>query len=157
MNKGFQIKRSYSLESDPEKEGTSYAAGDLIRVTLELRLPKERRWVAVTDPLPAGFEPVESWFATTALDLRNEQRYGEEAEEQDWMTSWRKGGFDHIERHDDRVNLFATRLSEGTHVFSYVVRATTAGNFIASPVHAEEMYEPEVFGRSKADLVEVKP
>ncbi|MBI2214988.1 MAG: Ig-like domain-containing protein [Acidobacteria bacterium] len=157
MNKGFQIKRTYSLENEPAKSGTSYAAGDLVRVTLELKLPKERRWVAVTDPLPAGFEPVESWFATTALDLRNEQRYGEEAEEQDWMTSWRKGGFDHIERHDDRVNLFATRLSAGTHVFSYVARATTAGNFIASPVHAEEMYEPEVFGRSKADLVEVKP
>ncbi|MGK2859059.1 MAG: MG2 domain-containing protein [Thermoanaerobaculia bacterium] len=157
MNKGFQIKRWYSLESDPKKIGTTYEAGELVRVTLELKLPKERRWVAVSDPLPAGFEPVESWFATTALDLRDEQRYGEEAEERDWMTSWRKGGFDHIERHDDRVNLFATRLSEGDHVFSYVVRATTTGTFIASPVHAEEMYEPEVFGRSKADIVEVKP
>ncbi len=157
MNKGFQIRRWYSLESDPKKIGTTYDAGDLVRVTLELKLPKERRWVAVSDPLPAGFEPVESWFATTALDLRDEQRYDEEAEERDWMTSWRKGGFDHIERHDDRVNLFATRLSEGDHVFSYVVRATTTGTFIASPVHAEEMYEPEVFGRSKADIVEVKP
>ena len=26
-------------------------------------------FVAVTDPVPAGFEPVESWFATTARDL----------------------------------------------------------------------------------------
>ena len=41
-------------------------AGDLIRVTLTFQLTKERRFVAVTDPLPAGFEPVESWFATTA-------------------------------------------------------------------------------------------
>ncbi|MFA6958175.1 MAG: MG2 domain-containing protein [Thermoanaerobaculia bacterium] len=157
MNKGFQIKRTYALENEPTKTGTTYNAGDLVRVTLELKLPKERRWVAVSDPLPAGFEPVESWFATTAHDLQNDQRYGEEAEEQDWMTSFRKGGFDHIERHDDRVNLFATRLSEGTHVFSYVARATTTGTFIASPVQAEEMYEPEVFGRSKADIVEVKP
>ena len=48
---------------------TSFKAGDLVRVTLTLRLTKERRYVAVTDPLPAGFEPVESWFATTASDL----------------------------------------------------------------------------------------
>jgi hypothetical protein len=40
-----------------------------VRVTLTFRLTKERRFVAVTDPLPAGFEAVESWFATTARDL----------------------------------------------------------------------------------------
>ena len=38
---------------------TTYAAGDLVRVTLTFRLTKERRFVAVTDPLPAGFEAVE--------------------------------------------------------------------------------------------------
>ena len=34
---------------------------------------------------------------------------------------WQRGGFDHVERHDDRVQLFATRLSEGAHEFSYIV------------------------------------
>ena len=52
----------------------SFEAGDLVRVTLSLDLPKERRYVAVTDPIPAGFEPVESWFATTAADVANERR-----------------------------------------------------------------------------------
>ena len=33
----------------------------------------------------------------------------------DWFTWWQRGGFDHVERHDDRVQLFATRLSEGRH------------------------------------------
>jgi uncharacterized protein YfaS (alpha-2-macroglobulin family) len=70
---------------------------------------------------------------------------------------WERGGFDHIERHDDRVDLFATRLSEGTHEFSYLVRATTAGKFTAAPLRAEEMYTPEVFGRTASNVVEVKP
>ena len=35
-------------------------------MTLTFVLTKERRFVAVTDPLPAGFEAVESWFDTTA-------------------------------------------------------------------------------------------
>ena len=71
------------------------------------------------------------------------------------MGWWRYGGFDHIERHDDRVSLFATRLSEGNHEFSYMLRATTAGTFITSPTHVEEMYEPEVFGRTATAVVEV--
>ena len=45
----------------------------------------------------------------------------------------------------------------GTHDFSYLVRATTAGKFTAAPLRAEEMYTPEVFGRTASDVVEVKP
>ena len=110
--------------------------------------------MAVSDPLPAGFEPVESWFATTASTLgrRAETQDGGDS---DWLTRWRRGGFDHVERRDDRVNLFATRLSEGDHTFSYLVRATTSGTFSAAPARAEEMYTPEVFGRTAADEVEV--
>jgi uncharacterized protein YfaS (alpha-2-macroglobulin family) len=73
------------------------------------------------------------------------------------MAWWQHGGFDHVERHDDRVNLFATRLSEGPHEFSYMVRATTAGTFLTAPTYVEEMYEPEVFGRTASEVVEVKP
>jgi uncharacterized protein YfaS (alpha-2-macroglobulin family) len=72
----------------------------------------------------------------------------------DWS---QRGGFDRVERHDDRVLLFATRLAEWEHVFSYVARATTAGAFKTAPAHAEEMYEPEVFGRTRTDFVTVRP
>ena len=147
-DRGFSIERQYS-----QKE---FKAGDIVKVTLRIRNTKERRFVAVTDPIPAGTEPVESWFATTANDLAQQQR-SEEAQGYDWMAWWKRGGFDHVERHDDRVNLFATRLSEGAHEFTYVVRATTAGTFITAPTRVEEMYAPEVFGRTATDVVEVKP
>ena len=91
----------------------------------------------------------------TAADLAREQAGPESAA--DWMAWWERGGFDRVERHDDRVLLFATRLAEGEHVFSYVARATTAGTFRTAPAHAEEMYEPEVFGRTSTDLVTVRP
>jgi hypothetical protein len=105
----------------------------------------------VTDPVPAGTEPVETAFATTAQQLveQQEQRtYG-------WRW-WERGGFDHVERHDDRVDLFATRLDEGDHEFKYLLRATTAGTFLTAPAHVEEMYEPEVFGRTASTVMEVK-
>ena len=67
---------------------TSFKAGDLVRVTLTFRLTKERRFVAVTDPLPAGFEAVESWFATTARRSPTSRiKQGERGD--DWLSWWR--------------------------------------------------------------------
>jgi hypothetical protein len=155
LDNGFLVERRYrpAQGDDSAPALTSFQAGELVRVTLTVRLPKERRFVAVTDPIPAGFEPVESWFATTANDVARE----EESPPGDGERWWEKGGFDHVERHDDRVLLFATRLAEGEHVFSYVARATTAGTFRTAAARAEEMYEPEVFGRTESAVIEVKP
>jgi uncharacterized protein YfaS (alpha-2-macroglobulin family) len=151
------VERSYApyVENGVRPAATSFKAGDLVRITLTLQLTKERRFVAVTDPLPAGFEPVESWFATSAASLAREQDAQGDVSD-DWTQWWRRGGFDYVERHDDRVQLFATRLSEGRHVFSYIVRATTSGTFRTAPAHAEEMYEPEVFGRTATAMIEVR-
>ncbi len=147
LDHGFTVERKYTPKT--------FKAGDLIKVTLRIRNTKERRFVAVTDPIPAGTEPVESWFATTATDLADAQR-SNETQGGDWTAWWRHGGFDHVERHDDRVTLFATRLSEGMHEFSYMVRATTAGTFMTAPASAEEMYEPEIFGRTASEVIEIK-
>jgi len=107
----------------------------------------------VTDPLPAGFEPVESWFATTAQSLADNQ--DQQSGPGGWRW-WQRGGFDHVERHDDRVELFATSLGEGRHTFSYIARATTAGLFRTAPARAEEMYSPEVFGRTATAIIEIR-
>jgi uncharacterized protein YfaS (alpha-2-macroglobulin family) len=157
LDSGIHLERTYEpyIETGSRPASTTYQAGDLVRVTLTFRLSKERRFVAVTDPLPAGFEAVESWFATTARALAEDQDRQPELEGDAWAW-WRRGGFEHVERHDDRVQLFATRLDEGEHRFSYIARATTAGAFRTAPARAEEMYEPEVFGRTATTVIEVK-
>jgi uncharacterized protein YfaS (alpha-2-macroglobulin family) len=150
MNQGFQIERRYT-GTDGNAIGT-FKAGDLVRVTLRIRNTKERRFVAVTDPIPAGTEPVETSFATTASEIGEER----ERERNQWSWAWwQRGGWDHEERHDDRVNVFATRLAEGEHEYTYLIRATTSGTFMTAPAHVEEMYEPEVFGRTASTVVEV--
>src|SRR6185437_8043718 len=57
LDQGIQIARSYApyVETGTRPASTTFKAGDLIRVTLTVSLTKERRFVAVTDPLPAGF------------------------------------------------------------------------------------------------------
>jgi hypothetical protein len=159
LDNGFDISRTYApfVDGKGGAATTSFKAGDLVRVTIRLSLTQERRYVAVTDPLPAGFEPVESWFATTAADLARAQDDQGDPAVNPIVFWWERGGFEHVERHDDRVLLFATRLSEGDHEFSYIVRATTAGTFRTAPAHAEEMYEPEVFGRTATTSIEVRP
>lgn len=158
LDMGIRVQRRYEklVNNKPAgAAGTTFAAGDLVRVTLSFDLTKERRFMAVTDPLPAGLEPIASWFATTAQELSEQQQKYEEGSS--WFTWWERGGFDHVERHDDRVQLFGTRLAEGHHEFSYITRATTAGSFVTSPAYAEEMYSPEVFGRTATTTIEIKP
>ena len=62
-----------------------------------------------------------------------------------------------MERHDDRVFLFATRLEAGEHTYRYTCRATTAGTFRAGSARAEQMYQPEVYGKTAPTTVEVVP
>ena len=154
---GIRIERRFEpfVETGSGAPSTSFAAGDLVRVVLTITTPAERRFVAVTDPLPAGFEAVDGWFRTTARDLARQSSV-EGGEGEDWFARMRRGGFDHVEKFDDRVQLFATRLGDGRHEFSYLVRATTAGTFLAAPAWAEQMYEPEVNGRTSPARVTVR-
>jgi uncharacterized protein YfaS (alpha-2-macroglobulin family) len=156
---GIRIERRFEpfAEAGTRPAATSFAAGDLVRVVLTVTTPAERRFVAVTDPLPAGFEAVDGWFATTARDLARESSVdGGAGESADWLERMQRGGFDYVEKFDDRVQLFATRLGDGRHEFSYLVRATTAGTFMAAPAWAEQMYEPEVNGRTAPATIEVR-
>ena len=47
-------------------------------------------------------------------------------------------------------------LWDGVYEYSYTARATTPGHFVVPPAKAEEMYSPEVFGRSGSDVVVVE-
>jgi uncharacterized protein YfaS (alpha-2-macroglobulin family) len=153
---GMRIERRYEkfVEHGESTPATTFSAGDLIRVTLTLTTPQERRYVAVTDPLPAGVEAVDSFFRTTASDLARDASVENSGGASGYW--WERGGFDYVEKHDDRVTLFATRLANGRHQFSYLVRATTAGTFRVAGTIAEEMYAPEVNGRAAAATLAVK-
>lgn len=143
LDHGIAITRRYErlVAGTPHAAATTFVAGDLIRVTITVRVPESRNFVAVTDPLPAGFEAVD----TTLAGAGHEAQAGETMPSPGWGY-WRSG-FDHLQRYDDRVDLFATSLAQGLHTVTYLARATTPGRFYAAPPTAEAMYEPEVAGR----------
>ncbi len=54
----------------------------------------------------------------------------------------------HIESHDDRVFLYVESLAPGVYEYTYYLRALVPGTFKYLPARAEELYFPEVFGRT---------
>ena len=132
-------------------EGNTYQLSGRYKVTLKVKSGQDRRFVVVDDPLPAGFEIVDMSLSTASNE---ETRQFDQALQGDDSSWW--GGFDHSERYDDRVLLFANYLEHGEHTYSYLVQATTAGEFLMPPAKAEEMYTPEVFGRTAQKKVNIK-
>jgi len=143
---GFYVwKEIISLDGRPVRK---YRRGEVYKVVLHVVTPETRLFAVVDDPLPAGFVPVQTFFATESRQIRDRYQSAQYEESGHW---W--GGFDHQEYYDDRVLFFAQQLYPGEHTETYFVRAATDGRFFAPQAKAEEMYMPEVFGTSVQDHI----
>lgn len=140
-------KTILSLEGKPLE---FVKAGSLVVVTLQIVVPKESLFVVVDDPLPAGFEAVNPEFLTESEEMQRKL----EALDKEISPYWWEG-FTHVEMHDNRVLLFADSLGAGIHTHRYIARALTPGQFVMPGTKAEEMYAPEVFGRSAEQAVKI--
>lgn len=138
------------IESPEGKPLESLKAGSLVIVTLEVAVPQECLFVVIDDPLPAGLEAVNPTFL---IESTEEQQRLEARDESDRFRWW--DGFNHIEMRDDRVLLFADSLSAGIHIHRYLARALIFGLFQTPGTKAEEMYSPEVFGRTSEQVVKI--
>ncbi|NKQ36696.1 MAG: hypothetical protein HF973_13915, partial [Chloroflexi bacterium] len=155
LEMGFTVQRIYEAVDDPadvtrDEDGVwRIKAGARVRVTLTLVAPTRRYHVALVDPLPAGLEIVNPATAVSGGlppdPGRPEPYYGW------WWRNW----YEHQNMRDERVEAFTALLWDGVYTYSYVARATTPGAFVVPPAKAEEMYSPEVFGRSGTDRVVV--
>jgi len=150
------VGRTYEAIDHPEDvtrdaEGVWHIkAGSRVRVRLSLVAPARRYHVALTDPLPAGFESLNPVLAMTARIPDDAPDRSDESRQ--LQSLW----FDHQNLRDERTEAFTSLLWEGVYDYSYVARATTPGLFVVPPTKAEEMYHPETFGRGKTDRVRVE-
>ncbi|OGR77408.1 MAG: hypothetical protein A2X32_04355 [Elusimicrobia bacterium GWC2_64_44] len=140
---GLEVSR----EMKPMDGGKVFRAGARAIVTITVKTPQDRTFVAVSDPVPAGFEIVNTEFAVEssedARSLAGKSRGG----------GW--GELQRAERYDDRLLIFADYLTAGVHKYSYVVQATSPGTYYWPSALAEGMYEPEVFGRTAGGEAEI--
>ncbi len=146
---GFSIIKTVEPVKGGAMKNGGFAAGSMVRVTLSVVTNQERHFVVVDDPLPAGFEAVNSSFLTTASNVDEyTQQQG-----RDW---WEFNPFNHTEMKDDRVLLFGDYLPAGVHSFTYLARATSFGTFQMPSTRVEGMYEPEVFGQTGGRIITIK-
>ncbi len=160
-SQGLTVARTYeSLDDDPKSvEEVSpgrwrIRAGATVLVKLTLTAPDRRDFVALSDPLPAGLEGVDTRLDTAP---RLPQRKATGPAVVSTMGWWWWHAPSHWELRDDRFVAYYDALQGGTYEYAYLARATTLGTFSAPPPRAVEMYHPEVFGRGPREQVEVVP
>jgi hypothetical protein len=154
LDMGFVVQRRYEGVDDPEDvwqdndDVWHIKAGAKVRVKITMVADNRRYHVALVDPLPAGLEIVNPALAVSENIPQDPNdtnyRYGWW-----WWGTW----YEHQNMRDDRAEAFTSLLWDGVYEYTYFARATTPGTFVVPPAKAEEMYSPEVFGRSGSDWV----
>jgi len=112
--------------------------GDLV-VSLHVVASEDARYVILEDPIPSGFEIIDSsWMTERERDQRRWRRF-----------SLYAGRFTHAEAHDDRMAFFFRGLQRGKErtVF-YRLRAETPDTYPVMPAQAHEMYDESKRGNS---------
>lgn len=136
---GIKVERYYETKDGRKLDLTkdTFKQGEEYIVTVKITAPYERVFVVADVPIAGGMRILNSSFETESSEIKNiTGNYNEK-----W---W--GGFNHIENYKDKVLLFADILDKGEHIYKYVVRAATPGEYLLPVTKAEEMYNPDVFG-----------
>ena len=164
-NSGIELSREYSVERNGTwtllKAPVVLRQGELVKVDLFLRIPAPRNFVVVNDPIPGGLEPVNRDLSTTSIVDADKGAF-QGAQESAWFDfrGWIDFGtsfwsFYHKEIRHSSARFYSEYLPAGNYHLTYVSQAVAAGEFIILPAHAEEMYNPDVFGDSASDTLQI--
>lgn len=160
VNSGMDIRKEISVERNGvwvllDKAG-HLQRGELVRVDLYLSLPAPRHFVVVDDPVSGGLEPVNRDLATASQFDAEKGDFAAAGgawwfKFSDWheynVSRW---NFYHKELRHDSVRYYSDYLPAGNYHLSYSAQAIAEGEFAVLPVSAEEMYDPDVYGKGLA-------
>lgn len=152
-DEGILVTHEYYHVDDKDLESPvdRVKLGENLRARVNIVVPDDRYYVMVEDFLPSGLEGVDFTLKTSNQSL--DESLNENKDPYSWDdSSW---FFNYSEVRDDRMMYFADYLPKGVYELDYFVRATTPGMFRDKPVLAQELYFPEVFGRSEGNMFEV--
>lgn len=163
VNAGLEVHRDYSRLQDDKwvllEPGVKLKRGDLVRVDLYVIAPGDRTFVVLNDPVPGCLEPVNKNLATASLldqqKLEDKPAIGTWWYQlKDWVdfnaTRW---AFYFMEMRHDTVRFYSDYLPKGNYYLSYVAQVVADGEFSAGPTMAEEMYNPETYGRFESTKI----
>ncbi|MCF6304656.1 MAG: alpha-2-macroglobulin family protein [Rhodobacteraceae bacterium] len=143
QSSGYQIERwTYTLEGEPvdfDNIQQNQRLVAILRITPETN---RKGRLMVADPLPAGFE----------IDNPNLLRSGDIAS-LDWLNLDAVSG--HTEFRDDRFLAAVDWNSGNSFQLAYIIRAISPGVFQQPAASVEDMYRPELRGRTDTRQITV--
>jgi alpha-2-macroglobulin len=156
-NAGIEVHREYSVQRSGSWQllhsPLEVRRGELVRIDLYLSVAAPRNFVVVDDPVPGGLEPVDRDLATASTVDADETAFTA-AGGSFWFkySDWSEYGislwnFYHRELKHDAARFYADYLPAGHYHLSYGAQAMAEGEFTAAPAKAEEMYDPDVYGK----------
>ncbi len=162
---GITIMREYSIKRGQQwkllGKDEAVKAGNVIRVDLFVNALAARNFVVVDDPVPGGLEPVNRDLAT-ASKVDDEAAAFDQQGGSWWFKyhDWQEYGgsnwsFYHKELRHEAARFYADYLPAGNYHLAYAAQVITPGYFSAPPAKVEEMYNPDVFGRTAARQLKV--
>ena len=146
LDSGFGVARQFSVAHhdggnlteerlDETRGDASCAVGAVVVVRLHVAVVTTRHHVAIVVPIPAGMEITNSLNPWSCVSPHA----------------------DRINMRDAQAEFFVSYMPAGEYDYSFETLATRPGTFVVPPARASEMYAPEVFGRTKATVITVKP
>ncbi len=153
LDRGIVVSRSYFYPEENETPVTLAQQGDMLMARLTVVVPSSRRYVIIDDPLPAGLEAIDQSLETSPQESIPDNFTYDDIRSSGWGWWY----FDHTELRDEKVVISANYLPAGTYVYTYMVRASTPGDYHVIPPTAQEFYFPEVYGRGEGSMFTVAP
>lgn len=138
-NNGLKIEKTlYVFEKDrnwvPVTKASLLKAGDRVQVRLTVEAGRSLKFVHISDPRAAAFEP---------KDVSSGQKYAE-------RLSY------HQSVKDTGLDIFAEALPRGTSTFTYEMVVAQGGTFNSGPASVQSMYKPALVAYSLPMVIEAK-
>ncbi len=164
---GFSVERTYEgvdNKDDVKKDADGVwhiKAGSTVKTKLKFTTPGARYHVAMMDPLPAGAEPLNPDLSGSRTQVPDNGSSGptgglhiqSKFVEAPFFWWWPRQWFEHQNLRDHQAEAFQSLLFAGSYDYTYMIRATTPGDYNVPPTKLEEMYMSETFGRCASDHV----
>ncbi|QDG51059.1 hypothetical protein FIV42_10030 [Persicimonas caeni] len=143
--KGLEVSREFLGTDGQALDKSAHRLGDLayVRLTVKNTSGRSQQNIALVDRVPAGWEIQNPRHNKNHRALRA-------------LYSKRTWSRDYMDVRDSKIAIFGnlSRYEEAQVV--YPVRATLAGEFTVPSVHAESMYDADVWARKKRESITVK-
>lgn len=125
-------------------------SGKTYKAKIQISTKKDRFFLALRAPVPSGAEILDTNFTTTSSRAAIKKQ-----EDDSWINNFRRFITSQA-LYDNEVQFFWDQFEKGSYTLEFHFRAARRGVYPVPPVHAELMYEPEVYGRSDGYLFVIK-